>query len=410
MNEKSKIINDPLYGLLNLPDGYLFEIIQHPYFQRLRRINQLGLSSLIYPGATHTRFQHTLGAVHLLRKALNILKSKHVDISPEEEEAVTLTVLLHDIGHGPFSHTLEKTIIHESDHEKISLMFMDYFEVLNPQSVQLAKQIFQNTYPKKFLHELVSSQLDVDRMDYLLRDSFYTGVSEGIIGYDRIIQMLDVHDNHLVVEEKGIYSVEKFIISRRLMYWQVYLHKTAVCAEKVLQSTIERAKNQLSKFTSDEDNFTFFLLNKISLKDLESDRKLLDRFGRLDDYDVIYNLKKWIQSEDKILSFLAKSLIDRNLFKIEYLEEQHIEGKVKSLKNTILKHNDISEEDVKHLILLGKSSDKAYNNTQDVIKIKMKNGDVYPIEKLSHHIDLQSLSKPILKHYICYPKDLINIF
>lgn len=410
MSEKSKIINDPLYGLLNLPDGYLFEIIQHPYFQRLRRINQLGLSSLIYPGATHTRFQHTLGAVHLLRKALNILKSKNVDISPEEEEAVTLTVLLHDIGHGPFSHTLEKTIIHESDHEKISLMFMDYFESLNPQSVQLAKQIFQNTYPKKFLHELVSSQLDVDRMDYLLRDSFYTGVSEGIIGYDRIIQMLDVHDNHLVVEEKGIYSVEKFIISRRLMYWQVYLHKTAVCAEKVLQSTIDRAKNQLHLSNSNEDNFTYFLLNKISLKDLETDRKLLDRFGRLDDYDVIYNLKKWMQNEDKTLSFLAKSLIDRNLFKIEYVEENHVEEKISSIQNTIQKHNNLSENEIKHLVIKGKSSDKAYNNTEDVIKIKMKNGEVHPIEKLSHHIDLQSLSKPILKHYICYPKEQKNLF
>lgn len=411
---KSKIINDPLYGLLNLPDNYLFDIIQHPYFQKLRRINQLGMSSLIYPGATHTRFQHTIGAVHLLGKALRVLKSKNIEITHEEEDAVMLAVLLHDIGHGPFSHTLEKSIIKQSSHEKLSLMFMDYFKPLNPKNVELGKSIFENNYHKKFLHELVSSQLDVDRMDYLLRDSFYTGVSEGIIGYDRIIQMLDVSDNHLVVEEKGIYSVEKFIISRRLMYWQVYLHKTAVCAENMLISTIKRAKELLSlninSLECGNDNFIFFLKNQNSISDVEKDPTLLDKFGRLDDFDVISNLKRWMNSEDKLLSFLSGSLIDRKLFKIEYTNEKNIEEKVKEIKNIILKNNHISEQEAEYLVITGKSSDKAYSGGKDVIKIKMKDGKVFPINELSQHIDLQSLSKPILKHYICYPKDLKNIF
>ena len=323
---KRKIFNDPVYGFISIPYDIVFDVIEHPYFQRLRRIQQLGLSSLVYPGATHSRFHHSLGAMHLMYKSLEVLKSKGHEITEEESQAAVLAILMHDVGHGPFSHALESILVN-IEHEHISMLLMQQLQKEFGKPIELAIQIFTNQYPKKFLYQLVSGQLDMDRLDYLNRDSFYSGVSEGVVGYDRIINMLDVHDDNIVVEEKGIYSIEKFLVARRLMYWQVYLHKTCLVADLMLKNAILRAKKvyqDIEITTSISENLFFFLTNEIKESNFENH---LNKFVLLDDTDVMQALKYWMQSDDDILKTLSTAIINRKLFKIEFLEEAKVNEK-----------------------------------------------------------------------------------
>ncbi|MEK7256429.1 MAG: HD domain-containing protein, partial [Bacteroidota bacterium] len=322
MNKK-KIFNDPVYGFVSLPYDIVFDLIEHPYFQRLRRIKQVSLSGYVYPGALHTRFHHAMGALHLMSLAVEVLRSKDVDISEEEAQSVSIAILLHAIGHGPFSHTLERTLV-TVPHEELSLPFMERLNEIFEGKLSLAIQIFKDQHPKKFLHQLISGQLDMDRLDYLSRDSFFTGVSEGVISYDRIIKMLAVKDGELVVEEKGIYSIEKFLIARRLMYWQVYLHKTVLVAEQMLVKTLERAKElALSGIRLDvSKSLAFFLYQNVSREDFAANgEEMLRHFSRLDDYDILAALKNFTESEDPLLAWLSTCLLDRRLFKIELRNE-----------------------------------------------------------------------------------------
>ena len=329
-NNKKKIVNDPVYGFITIPDEILFDVIEHPYMQRLRRIMQLGLSHLVYPGALHTRFHHVIGATHLMSLAIETIRKKGFEITIEEERAVLLAILLHDIGHGPFSHALEYDIVNNVSHEKISGYFIQELAKEFGDDLERALLIFKNTYSKPFLHQLVSSQLDMDRLDYLNRDSFYSGVSEGIIGSDRLIDMLTVHDGNLVMEEKGIYSIEKFIVSRRLMYWQVYLHKTVVAAEFMLIHALRRAKELIMRgdVLFGSPPLLFFLQNHITEQEFETNQEVLKNFALLDDYDILGALKIWQHCHDRVLSMLSSGIVNRNLFKIEisrdpYSEEQN---------------------------------------------------------------------------------------
>lgn len=408
---KRKIINDPVHGFLSIPFDIVFDIIEHPYFQRLRRINQLGLSSLVYPGANHSRFQHTLGAVHLMGKALEVLRSKGHLISDDEAKAVTLAILMHDIGHGPYSHTLEKSIVNRIHHEELSLLFFEELNKIFRGQLDLALKIFKDEYPKKFLNQLVSGQLDVDRLDYLTRDSFYTGVAEGVIGYDRIIQMLDVHQDNLVVEEKGIYSIEKFIVSRRLMYWQVYLHKTSLAADHMLVNVLERAK-----FLAREKGVALpcpaplkhFLEREISMSDFRSNELHLKTFALLDDHDVMGAIKAWANHEDLVLSYVSKGILNRRLFKVIHGTPQEIEQayqlkcKALSLKSSIL--NNFHP----YLIIKGRSINNAYNPTKDNIWIKFKDGSIKDISEVADMLNIRSLANPIEKSYLCYAADIID--
>ncbi|HUM53431.1 MAG TPA: HD domain-containing protein, partial [Chitinophagales bacterium] len=328
---KRKIFNDPVYGFISIPYDIVFDVIEHPFFQRLRRIQQLGLSSLVYPGATHSRFHHSLGAMHLMYKSLEVLKTKGHEITEEESQAAVLAILMHDVGHGPFSHALESILVN-IEHEHISMLLMQQLQKEFGKPIDIAIQIFTNQYPKKFLYQLVSGQLDMDRLDYLNRDSFYSGVSEGVVGYDRIINMLDMHDDNIVVEEKGIYSIEKFLVARRLMYWQVYLHKTSLVADLILKNAILRAKKVYQNIeiaTSISSNLFFFLKNEITANDFENH---LDKFVLLDDTDVMQALKYWMNSDDTILKTLSTAIINRKLFKIEFLEEDKVNEKYNALK------------------------------------------------------------------------------
>jgi hypothetical protein len=395
---KRKIFNDPVYGFISIPYDIVFDIIEHPIFQRLRRIQQLGLSSLVYPGATHSRFHHSLGAMHLMSKSLEVLKSKGNTITEAESEAAVLAILMHDLGHGPFSHALEGVLVENIPHENISLLLMEKLSVEFGEKIEVAIQIFNNTYPKKFLHQLVSGQLDMDRMDYLNRDSFYSGVSEGVIGYDRILNMLDVHEGNIVVEEKGIYSVEKFLVARRLMYWQVYLHKTALVADLMLKNAILRAKevykNNLINDTI-SPNLNFFLTHTL---DEVSFVKELNRFASIDDYDIFHALKMWMNSDDAILKTLATSIVNRTLFKIEFLEENKIAEKYEQLK---MKY---TQEELDFLVVKGAAKNNAYNPKKDNIYIKFKDGSIKEITAITEQWNIRSLSNPVVKHYIAYPK------
>lgn len=395
---KRKIFNDPVYGFISIPYDIVFDIIEHPIFQRLRRIQQLGLSSLVYPGATHSRFHHSLGAMHLMSKSLEVLKSKGNTITEAESEAAVLAILMHDLGHGPFSHALEGVLVENIPHENISLLLMEKLSVEFGEKIEVAIQIFNNTYPKKFLHQLVSGQLDMDRMDYLNRDSFYSGVSEGVIGYDRILNMLDVHEGNIVVEEKGIYSVEKFLVARRLMYWQVYLHKTALVADLMLKNAILRAKevykNNLINDTI-SPNLNFFLTHTL---DAVSFAQELNRFASLDDYDIFHALKMWMNSDDAILKTLATSIVNRTLFKIEFLEENKIAEKYEQLK---MKY---TQEELDFLVVKGAAKNNAYNPKKDNIYIKFKDGSIKEITAITEQWNIRSLSNPVVKHYIAYPK------
>ena len=410
--EKKKILNDPVYGFINIPKGVSFQVIEHEYFQRLRRIKQLGLTYYVYPGAIHSRFQHTLGATHLMSTALDTLRTKGLDISDKEYTAATQAILLHDIGHGPFSHSLEKTIVNGISHEDISLELMNFFNHKFEGELDLAIQVFQNKYYKEFLHQLVSSQLDVDRLDYLLRDSFFTGVSEGIVGSDRIIKMLNVSDNKLVVDVKGVYSIEKFLIARRLMYWQVYLHKTVIVAEQLLLKVLQRAKELAEKnekiFATPA--FEFFLYNKIQKGDLHqktnvNGNSVLELFTLLDDNDVLASIKVWRNHPDFVLSSLSKRLIDRNFYRIELRKQKEDIGAYESLKKSILSEYKIPEEHLHYFLLTGSISNNTYSQFDDRINILQKNKELVDIAEASDILELSALSKTIEKHFVAYPKE-----
>jgi HD superfamily phosphohydrolase len=402
---KQKVINDPVHGFIAIHDELIYAILEHPYFQRLRRIKQLGLTDFVYPGAHHTRFHHALGAYHLMRKALMTLKNKGVEISPEEEQGAQIAILLHDIGHGPFSHTLEHTLMRDISHEEISLLFMESLNAEFEGQLDLAIRIFKNEYPKKFLHQLVSGQLDVDRLDYLTRDSFFTGVSEGVINYNRLIDMMDVVDNALVLESKAIYSIEKFLISRRIMYWQVYLHKTVVCAEEMLIKLILRAKYlvaQGQKLPCSKALAEF--LYKDQADNLRSDKKLLINYANLDDIDILSAVKSWQYEEDKILAFLARSLQERKLFKIKLQEDSFDSKKIETVKHQIMKRFELNESDADFLIINKSITTYLYNPKQVEIKILGKNGKLQDFDKASDQWSSLAMQKAVTKHYCCYPK------
>lgn len=408
---KRKIFNDPVHGFITIPHELIFDIIEHPYFQRLRRIKQLGLSDYIYPGALHTRFHHALGAFHLMRKAISVLKIKGVEITAEEELGASIAILLHDIGHGPFSHTLERTLIKGVNHEHISKIFLQKLNQEFDGKLSLAIKIFEGTYTKKFLHSLVSSQLDVDRLDYLTRDSFFTGVNEGIVSYDRIIEMMNVQNDELVIEQKGIYSIENFIISRRLMYWQVYLHKTVLCVEQMLIKAVERAKylieNGIALHCSEA--LDFFLKNKITLHDFETNPQAIQHFADLDDVDVFAALKSWKNSSDNVLSFLCSSILNRHLFKIEITKEPFTESEITKLKEKAAAYFKLPQEEAKWLIFQDSTYNHAYNAKQGTIKIIDQQGNVQNAENISQHLETTVLSEKVVKYFVCYPKALSTI-
>lgn len=400
---KVKILNDPVYGFISIPYGIVFELVEHPYFQRLRRIKQVSLTHYVYPGALHTRFHHALGAYHLTTQAIEVLRSKGTDISELEAEAVGIAILLHDIGHGPFSHTLEHTLINIT-HEQLSVMIMEKLNEQFDGALSLAIEIFNNRYHKPFLHQLVSGQLDMDRMDYLNRDSFFTGVSEGVIGYDRIIKMLAVYNNKLVVEEKGIYSIEKFLIARRLMYWQVYLHKTVLSAEQMLIQTLRRAKMLRHRGVKlgVQGSLNYFLENTFTQQDFSKNKTiLLDRFAALDDTDIAFAIKSWQEHFDPVLAFLAKSLISRRLFKLEFQDYPPDQEKINFIRQKIEKQYPFSKDVANYLLVVGKETNTAYSTSKEEIQILLKSGDVKPMSLVSNH-GIQA--KMFTKYYLCYPK------
>jgi uncharacterized protein len=407
MNKK-KIFNDPVYGFITIPCEIIFDLIEHPWFQRLRRIRQLGLTHLVYPGAIHTRLHHALGALHLMTQAVDTIRSKGHEISDKEAEAVYCAILLHDIGHAPFSHALEHTLIHSGSHEQISLAFM---ELLNEQfegKLSTCIDIFTNRYPKQFLHQLVSSQLDMDRVDYLNRDSFYTGVLEGTIGAQRIIKMLEVHNDELVIEEKGIYSIEKFIIARRLMYWQVYLHKTVLGAEQLLIRIIQRAKELCNSgcklFASPA--LQHFLHHEFNLKNGARDRKTLELFARIDDYDIYNSVKVWADESDIVLSRLCSGLINRRLYKIRISKEPFDVQAVEEKKKECVSRFGIKEEDAGYFAFTGTISNNAYDPKDEQIRIIYKDGTLKELTEVSDQMDIAILSRPVQKHFLCYLEEL----
>jgi uncharacterized protein len=407
MNKK-KIFNDPVYGFINIPGELIFDIIEHPWFQRLRRIRQLGLTDLIYPGALHTRFHHAIGAMHLMGLALNNLKNKGHQISTQEIEAARIAVLLHDIGHGPFSHTLEHCLMKNVAHERLSTFIITRMNKEFNGALSLALEIYTNKYKRKFFHQLVSGQLDIDRMDYLQRDCFFTGVSEGTIGADRIIKMLDVHQDKLVVEEKGIYSIENFLSARRLMYWQVYLHKTTVSAEKMLISLIERAqflsRNGEKIFATDSLNV--FLKNDIRFNDFEKNPALLQAFTSMDDYDIWASVKMWSKHPDKILSGLCGDLLERRLFRIEIAVKDFDTAMIRKLEKNICKKLNINDDESRYFLLKGSVSNAAYLDKADKINILTKTGRIVDVALASDLPNIKAISKIVKKHYLCWPKNV----
>lgn len=402
---KKKIINDPIYGFITIPDAFFFELIEHESFQRLRRILQLGLTHLVYPGALHTRFHHALGAMHLMQKAIEVLRRKGVVISSDEESAVLAAILLHDIGHGPYSHTLEHTLIKGVSHEDVSAQIMNRLALHFGDSIHRAIRIFNDQYERPFLHQLVSGQLDMDRMDYLNRDSFYTGVYEGRIGSERIIEMLNVHNDNLVVEQKGIYSVEKFITSRRLMYWQAYMHKTVVAAEYMLIKTLERAKyvieNGGALFGSPA--LQFFLCHKVSKQDFVENPEVLDNFLSLDDYDILGAIKVWVNHEDRVLSILSKGIIERKLLKIEFLTEPPSSERISLELDKAAELLSLTKEDAQWFVISDQLTNKAYNSEREQIQILMSNGEIIPLTIASDNFNISTLSKPVTKYAVCFP-------
>lgn len=405
---KLKIFNDPIYGFITIPNSLIYDLIQHPYFQRLRRISQMGLSYLVYPGAHHTRFHHALGCMHIMQKAVQTLQFKGVAISEEEENALYVAILLHDIGHGPFSHAMEHSIVEEVHHEEISLKFMNALNVEFDGKLDLAIQIFKGEYHRKFMLQLISSQLDMDRMDYLKRDSFYSGVAEGNINSDRLIQMMNVKDDVLVIEEKGIYSVEKFLIARRLMYWQAYLHKTSVVAELTLTKILKRAKELTQKGVNlnCSEPLSFFLNNKITM--VSFDENVLKTFSLLDDYDVLGAIKSWQFHSDFVLSSLCKMIINRDLLKIVMLDEKPETLKLEDLKNKLVALYPITEKEVAYFVFKGKLKNQAYNKESEPISMLKKDGTIESLVDSSDQLQVKALSKAVTKYFMCFPKVLLD--
>ncbi|WP_353085455.1 HD domain-containing protein [Flavobacterium sp.] len=406
---KLKIFNDPIYGFITIPNSLIYDLIQHPYFQRLRRISQMGLSYLVYPGAHHTRFHHALGCMHIMQKAVQTLRFKGVAISNEEENALYIAILLHDIGHGPFSHAMEHSIVEEVHHEEISLKFMNALNEEFEGKLDLAIQIFKGEYHRKFMLQLISSQLDMDRMDYLKRDSFYSGVAEGNINSDRLIQMMNVQDDVLVIEEKGIFSVEKFLVARRLMYWQAYLHKTSVVAEITLTKILKRAKEltQKGERLDCSKPLSFFLNNKITTDTFNLDE--LITFSQLDDYDVLGAIKSWQFHADFVLSSLSKMIINRDLLKIIVLDEKVDAELLMQYKNKITSLYSLPDNEANYFVFKGKLKNQAYNKESEPISILKKDGEIENLVDSSDQLQVKALSKSVTKYYICFPKVLLDI-
>lgn len=407
MNKK-KIINDPVYGFITIPTALVFDLISHPYFQRLRYIKQLAMTHVVYPGALNTRFHHALGAMHLMNLALEVLKGKGHNISPEEEEAATIAILLHDIGHGPFSHALEHTLVRGIKHEDISLLMMNKLNEEFGGQLTTAINIFKGKYPRKFFCQLISGQVDLDRMDYLNRDSFYTGVSEGVISFDRIIKMFNLVNDQLVVEEKGIYSVEKFLIARRLMYWQVYLHKTVIAGEQLLVKVLERAKELAARgadlfATPALQHFLKYDVNAVNFFEEELH---LQQFSKLDDQDIYASIKVWADNEDPILSKLCKMLNARKLYKVEISNEAPAPERLALLASKTFKAFGIAKEDLSYFVFTDTITNRAYNAESSNINILMKNGTLLDIAKASDLSNLESLDKTVKKHILCYLRDI----
>ena len=402
---KLKILNDPIYGFISIPNSLLYDLIEHPYFQRLRRITQMGISYLVYPGAHHTRFHHAIGCMHLMQKAVQVLRFKNVEISTEEENALYIAILLHDIGHGPFSHAMEESIVEGVHHEEISLFFMNRLNKEFDGKLDLAIQIFQGKYHRKFMLQLISSQLDMDRMDYLKRDSFYSGVAEGNINSERLIQMLNVVNDELVVEEKGIYSVEMFLVGRRLMYWQVYLHKTSVCAEHILVRILKRAKElvQNGEKLWCSEPLQYFLSNQIKFNDFDGEP--LDKFALLDDSDIVSAMKAWQFHDDFILSQLSKMIVNRNLLRIKVSEDEQKVNELMFSELEVLKQNTgLTEQEIAYFVFTGQISNQAYSKSKEPIMILKKDGRVKDVLSVSDQLNLKALTKPVTKYYTCYPK------
>jgi len=404
MNLGYKIVNDPIYGLIEIPQGIISDLIEHPYFQRLRRISQLGLTHYVYPGATHNRFHHSMGAMHLTMQAVHTLKRKGVEITKEESEAVTIAILLHDLGHGPFSHSLEHSLV-DISHEAISILLMERLNTIFEGQLDLAIQIFKNKYSKKFLYQLVSGQLDMDRMDYLTRDSFFTGVQEGNIGYDRLLQMLNVHEDKLVIEFKGIYSVENFLIARRLMYWQVYLHKNVICAGEMLIQIVRRARDlcQQGVELPISKPLYFFLSQTLTAKDLKKNgAEIIEHFYKLDDIDILSAIKAFEGHTDFVLSFLSKNLLERKLLKVDLrnkpIDVAFLDSVRAKIKATYPK---LSEEELSYLMIEGKEANRAYKIGKEEILILLKDKTTKPISKWQEH---SMQRKEIVKYFACYPK------
>jgi HD superfamily phosphohydrolase len=408
---KKKIINDPVYGFITTPFSFCLEVLDHPWFQRLRRIKQLGLSHLVYPGALHTRFHHALGAMHLMTEALDSLRGKGIEISENEYEGAVLAILLHDIGHGPFSHALENTILKNVHHEHLSLEAMNRLNKHFDGKLSTAIDIFIGTHTKKFLHQLVSSQLDMDRLDYLKRDSFFTGVSEGVVSSTRIIKMLNVHQNELVLEEKGIYSIEKFIVARRLMYWQVYLHKTVVSAEFMLVHLLNRAKKLLVDGypLACAEPLYFFLKNDINLQQLFKDKSIFDKIMQLDDGDIDAAIKLWQYEEDTVLSYLATGILQRKLHKVKVLKQPASEELLNDVVQKTAKHFGIKINDAQDLIVHEMMANQAYTKNQSQLKLLQKNNEIAPLEELADNLNLPVLSQPVKKFFLAYPRELSEI-
>jgi HD superfamily phosphohydrolase len=408
--KKIKIIHDPVYGFITIPSDFIFDIVQHRYVQRLRYIKQVSMTHLVYPGALHTRFHHALGAMHLMGLALDTLQSKDISISPEEREAAMIAILLHDVGHGPFSHSLECTLVEEVSHELISSLLMDNLDQQYGGKLQLAKAIFNNQYSKKFLHQLVSSQLDTDRMDYLNRDSFFTGVSEGVISFDRIIKMFNVVDNQLVVEQKGIYSVEKFLIARRLMYWQVYLHKTVLSAEGMLIQILKRAKElyQFGEALPVSPSLEHFLRHRLNRSHFENEQIHLQMFSNLDDVDILAAIKCWMQSADPVLKDLCGRLMNRNLYHTELMDAEpgaELLGEIQALAKKELM---LSDDVIQYYVWAQEVVNSAYDQDHEPIQILMKDGMVQDISKASDLSNVEVLSKKVKKYAITFPKELLK--